>query len=176
MTATDLGPTHATHEVLNQPPPLDGYNLFTQDRALVDALRREGAEWAESHVTAFGEVVAGEPMPWGVQANGFPPVLRTYDRYGPRIDEVEYHPAWHELMRLSVRNGLHALPWREPRRGAHVARVVRAPPSACLGVPARKGCCRARSSTETARSAGIRCRGRGRGRPPPCRRCRWRRS
>jgi len=114
----------ATHEVLNQPPPLEGYNLFEQDRALVEALTREGAEWATERVAALGQIVGGEPMQWGVQANAYPPVLRTHDRYGRRIDEVEFHPAWHNLMRLAIQHGLHALPWREPRRGAHVARAA----------------------------------------------------
>src|SRR5262245_13903691 len=113
-----------THEVLNQPPPLVGYNLFTADRALVEGLRREGAGWAEERVARLGEIAGGEPLAWGVQANASPPVLRTHDRYGNRIDEVEFHPAWHELMRVAVAHGLHALPWREPQPGAHVARAA----------------------------------------------------
>src|ERR1043166_1973992 len=111
MAAADIDPGHTTHDVLNQPPPLEGYNLFTQDRALVESVRRDGAEWAAARIAVVGELVAGEPMRWGVQANAYPPVLRTHDRYGHRIDEVEFHPAWHDLMRLSVRHGLHALPW-----------------------------------------------------------------
>ncbi len=117
-------PSHPTHEVLNQPPPLEGYNLFTQDRALVEALHRDGAGWAEERVRQLGELASGEPMTWGVQANTHPPVLRTHDRYGHRIDEVEFHPAWHQLLRLAVEYGLHALPWREPRPGAHAARAA----------------------------------------------------
>ena len=113
-----------THEVLNQPPPLVGYNLFTADRALVEGLRREGAGWAEERAARLGEIAGGEPLTWGVQANASPPVLRTHDRYGNRIDEVEFHPAWHELMRVAVGHGLHALPWREPQPGAHVARAA----------------------------------------------------
>jgi len=124
MASTTLSAAHLTHDVLNQPRPLEGYNLFTQDRALTDALRREGAGWAGERAAALGELVGGEPMRWGVQANTFPPVLRTHDRYGHRIDQVEFHPAWHELMRMSVQHGLHALPWREPGRGAHVARAA----------------------------------------------------
>ena len=115
----------ATHTVFNQPPPFEGVNLFTADRALGEALRREGAAWAEDRARAFGEI-AGRPetIAWGYQANEHPPVLRTHDRAGHRIDEVELHPAWHELMRLAVEHGLHALPWREPRPGAHVARAA----------------------------------------------------
>ena len=113
-----------THEVLNQPPPLEGYNLFEQDRALGEALRREGGGWAEERCWRFGEILGGEPLAWGSQANENPPRLRTHDRYGHRIDEVEFHPAWHRLMDLAVTHELHALPWRQPRPGAHVARAA----------------------------------------------------
>jgi putative acyl-CoA dehydrogenase len=116
---------HPTHTVFNQPPPFEDVNLFTSDRALTDALRREGAEWAESQARTFGEIVGRrETISWGFQANEHPPVLRTHDRNGNRIDEVEFHPAWHALMALGVEHGLHALPWREPRSGAHVARAA----------------------------------------------------
>src|SRR5438552_2831770 len=90
-----------THEVANQPPPLEGYNLFTSDRVLIEAVRREAA-WADERVRRLGEIAGGEPLAWGRLANTNPPVLRTHDRYGNRIDEVEFHPAWHELMRLAV--------------------------------------------------------------------------
>ena len=113
-----------THEVLNQPPPLEGYNLFAEDRVLGEGLCREGAGWAEERVRKLGELAGGEALRWGVEANAHPPVLRTHDRYGHRIDEVEFHPAWHELMRLAVGHELHALPWRDPRPGAHVARAA----------------------------------------------------
>src|SRR5436309_15106606 len=114
----------ATHEVLNQPPPLQDYDLFTTDRALAEALGREGAGWAEERVRRLGAIAGGEPLRWGVLANANPPVLRTHDRYGNRIDEVEFHPAWHALMRLAVGHELHALPWRDTRPGAHVARAA----------------------------------------------------
>ena len=113
-----------THEVLNQPPPLVDYDLFTQDRVLSEALGREGAGWATERLETLGRLAGGEPIAWGVQANVNSPVLRTHDRYGHRIDEVEFHPAWHELMRLAVGHELHALPWRDPRPGAHVARAA----------------------------------------------------
>src|SRR5215468_3753305 len=113
-----------THEVFNQPPPLRDYNPFDCDRALGEALEREGAGWARGRAHQIGAIAGGPAIDWGVQANAFPPVLRTHDRYGHRIDEVEYHPAWHELMRVAVGHGLHALPWREPRPGAHVARAA----------------------------------------------------
>jgi putative acyl-CoA dehydrogenase len=115
---------YSTHEVLNQPPPLEGYNLFDADRALREALQREGAGWAEEHVRQLGALAGGDAIQWGFQANTHAPVLRTHDRYGHRIDEVEFHPAWHALMRAAVSHELHALPWRTPRPGAHVARAA----------------------------------------------------
>jgi putative acyl-CoA dehydrogenase len=124
MSMSDASPRHATHQVLNQPPPLTDYNVYLQDRALVAALHREGAAWAEDRVRTLGQLASGEPMVWGVQANTYPPVLRTHDRYGHRIDEVEYHPAWHALMQLAIAHELHALPWRDPQPGAHAARAA----------------------------------------------------
>ena len=113
----------ATHEVFNQPPPLEGYNAFDADRVLTEALRREGADWAEESARKLG-AICGRPQTirLGVEANENPPKLRTHDRFGTRIDEVAFHPAWHELLGLGVSHGLHALPWREPKPGAHVAR------------------------------------------------------
>ncbi|HSS76175.1 MAG TPA: acyl-CoA dehydrogenase family protein [Thermoanaerobaculia bacterium] len=116
---------HATHTIFNQPPPFEDVNLFTTDRALAEALRREGGEWAEERARTFGEIVGRrETIAWGFQANEHPPVLRAFDRTGRRIDEVEFHPAWHSLLALGVEHGLHALPWKEPRAGAHVARAA----------------------------------------------------
>jgi putative acyl-CoA dehydrogenase len=114
----------STHEVMNQAPPLEGYNLYEQDRPLVEAVRREGAEWAEPRIQALGDLLGGEPLTWGVQANVNPPVLRTHDRYGNRIDEVEFHDSWHKLLALAIENGLHSLPWTDPTEGAHVARAA----------------------------------------------------
>ncbi len=113
-----------THEVLNQPPPLEGVNLFASDRALAAGLAREGAGWAADRAHVIGAFTAGDAMRWGAQANAWPPVLRTHDRFGHRVDDVEFHPAWHELMRAAVAHELHALPWRHPRPGAHVARAA----------------------------------------------------
>jgi putative acyl-CoA dehydrogenase len=106
----------------NQPPPLEGYDLYGANRPLVEAVAREGAGWADDSLRAFGTQLGSEPLELGRLANEYPPRLRTHDRFGHRIDEVDFHPAWHELMRLGVEYGLHAAPWREPRTGAHVAR------------------------------------------------------
>ena len=114
-----------THEVLNQPPPLVDYNLFTRDRALREAVAREGGGWACGTLEELGRRLGtAEAMEWAALANENPPVLHTHDRYGRRRDEVQFHPAWHNLMRLSVEHGIHCLPWARPRPGAHVARAA----------------------------------------------------
>jgi len=112
------------HDVLNQPPPLEGYNVAASDTVLLEALDREGAGWARDRVVALGAIAGDEGFTWGNQANANPPVLRTHDRFGHRIDEVEYHPAWHTLMRTAVGAEIHGLPWRTPKPGAHVARAA----------------------------------------------------
>jgi putative acyl-CoA dehydrogenase len=108
----------------NQPPPLRGHNLFLENSPLAEALEREGAGWAAERVAAFAAGLDDEAREWGRLANESPPQLRTHDRFGNRVDEVEFHPAWHELMRTSIGQGLHALSWREPRPGAQVARAA----------------------------------------------------
>ena len=115
-------PRRGTHEVLNQPPPLEDYNLFEQDRPLREAVEREAGEWGLQRLSEFGAVVGGRPLRLGVLADRNPPVLRTHDRYGNRIDEVEFHPAWTECLELGIRASIPSLPWREPRPGAHVVR------------------------------------------------------
>ncbi|HYL64750.1 MAG TPA: isovaleryl-CoA dehydrogenase [Candidatus Methylomirabilis sp.] len=114
-----------THEVLNQPPPLTGYNLYLSDVALVEAVQREGADWATAQLNTLGKFLGTEEAQlWGFEANENEPVLHTHDRFGNRRDEVEFHPSWHGLMRTSIENRLHSLPWVEQRRGAHVARAA----------------------------------------------------
>lgn len=113
-----------THDVTNQPPPLEPHDLLEDDAALRGAIGRD-APWALDRVGAFAKFV-GSPQAaaWGRLANENPPKLRTHDRYGRRVDEIEFHPAWHELLQLSTRNAIHALPWLETRPGAHVARAA----------------------------------------------------
>jgi putative acyl-CoA dehydrogenase len=116
--------SHRTHEVANQPPPLEGRNLFDDNLALVEALTREGAGWALGRAREVGAAWGGAPLRWGFEANEHPPRLRTFDRYGHRIDEVEFHRAWHDLMDLAVRHELHSLPWTSAEPAAHVARTA----------------------------------------------------
>ncbi len=114
-----------THIVQNQPPPLEDYNVFTRDRALVEGVRRADAGWAEPQLRELGtRAGSAEAIQWGFDANANEPILHTHDRYGHRIDEVTFHPAWHALLNAAVAYGLHAAPWRGPRPGAHVARAA----------------------------------------------------
>ena len=117
----------------NQVPPLTGYNLFLSDRTLVQAVEREGVGWAREQITELGRLLgAEEAQRWGFEANENKPVLHTHDRFGNRRDEVMFHPSWHNLMRTSVANRLHCLPWEPDRTsgaaigrpGSHVARAA----------------------------------------------------
>jgi putative acyl-CoA dehydrogenase len=112
-----------THEIHNQTPPLENWNPFLSDVALEHALDREGAAWARDHVLRHSRQAGSEEVTaWGFLANENVPKLRTHDRFGQRIDEVVFHPAWHSLMRWSLGNEVHSLPWTKPGPGAWVAR------------------------------------------------------
>jgi putative acyl-CoA dehydrogenase len=112
-------------EVSNQPPPLEPYNLFASDTVLREAVKRERAGWAEDGLSALGATLGKrETIQLGFDANKYTPTLRTLDRYGHRLDEVDYHPAWHALMGIALRAGLHSSPWADPKPGAHVARAA----------------------------------------------------
>ncbi|MFL1546855.1 acyl-CoA dehydrogenase family protein [Pseudomonas sp. O39] len=113
-----------THDVTNQPPSLDGTNLYRIDLPLQEWSRRFGAGWAETRIDAYGALAGGPLMAAGFLANQNKPVFNSHDRYGHRIDLVEFHPAYHELMRTAVEHGLPSLPWAHPQSGAHVARAA----------------------------------------------------
>lgn len=118
-------PPFETHEVFNQPPPLIDVNLYTGDRPLQDAVEREGAGWAHRQLAEQGaELGRAETIEAGALANRHLPVLQTFDRFGRRRDVVEFHPAWHRMMALGIRYGLHAGPWEDGRAGSHVARAA----------------------------------------------------
>jgi putative acyl-CoA dehydrogenase len=120
----------ATHEVFNQSPPFQDVNLFTTDRALMEAVNREGGGSAARRLTAFGEACgSAAAFERGRLANENPPRLRPFDSKGHRLDVVEYHPAYHECMGISVAEGLHCSAWDhlaepggKPAPGANVAR------------------------------------------------------
>ncbi|WP_428951577.1 acyl-CoA dehydrogenase family protein [Streptomyces sp. cg35] len=116
----------STHTVTNQPPPLVGYDVFTADRALTEGLERHLdaalVETARAELTVLGSTAgSARAQEWGRLANEHPPVLRTHDRYGHRIDEVDFHPAWHSLMGEGVSAGLTAA-WARP--AGHLRRAA----------------------------------------------------
>jgi putative acyl-CoA dehydrogenase len=116
----------ATHQVLNQPPPLEGHDAATLDRALMEGVAREGAQGRVDEITSVGRRV-GDPT-WiraGEVVNRHGPELHTHDRYGHRIDVVEYHPAYHELMAVAVGEGLAGGPWADPGAAPHVTRAAK---------------------------------------------------
>jgi putative acyl-CoA dehydrogenase len=115
-----------THAVENQPPPLENYNLFAGDRALMEAVALQAPGCDVAELNAIGEL-AGKPetIALGFDANEHPPELRTHDRFGNRIDEVRFHPAWHALMQHAVERGLHGAPWSDPAPYAHLRRAVK---------------------------------------------------
>jgi putative acyl-CoA dehydrogenase len=114
-----------THAVSNQTPPLEGVDVFSSNLPLVEAVEREGAGWVRGRAAELGQLVGGAPqLSWGRLANENKPVLRTHDRYGNRIDEVEFHPAWHKLMQMGIENELHCLPWTSAEPSAHTARAA----------------------------------------------------
>ena len=116
---------YATHVVSNQPPPFEDFNAWHMNVPLREAVSAFGADWARLRLAACGARVGSA----GVQtlarlANRFVPELRTHDQYGHRIDQVEFHPAWHELLGLLRADEVHSLGWTEARVGAHVARAA----------------------------------------------------
>ncbi|HEX5371913.1 MAG TPA: isovaleryl-CoA dehydrogenase [Aquabacterium sp.] len=128
MTSSDLTMSHKTpfltHEVHNVPEPMPAYNAWTSDLALREAVTREGGAWAESSLTKYGALAGCELMELGRLANENRPKLRSFDRHGRRLDEVEFHPAYHEVMRQAMKHGVHSFSWRhEDQVGAHVARA-----------------------------------------------------
>ena len=133
MTVTGDGPFgrlpalpsdgYATHEVMNQATPFTGHNAFTGDRLLGEIARREKIGWADGLLADAGSTVASARVAkLARDANRNLPELKSHDRFGNRIDEIDFHPAWHELMALAIGHGTHALSWTARQPGAHVAR------------------------------------------------------
>lgn len=112
-------------EVFNQPTALENYNLFAADVALQKAVEQNGGAWNNENALAFGAILGkAETLELGNLANKNPPILKTHDRFGNRLDVVEFHPAYHELMRIGIENETHSLAWTSERAGAFVARSV----------------------------------------------------
>jgi putative acyl-CoA dehydrogenase len=114
-----------THDVLNQVPPLTGHDV-AEDPALLQAAQREGAGWASGDLHTLGALAGSAAVQQHARlANENPPVLRSHDARGNRIDEVEFHPSWHALMATAVGHGLHAAAWADQSPGGHVARAAK---------------------------------------------------
>ncbi len=114
-----------THEPENLGTELVDYDLYGQDAALVEAVKREGAGWADAELAGFGRFAgSAEYLDLGVQANRNPPELDTHDRFGRRVDLVRFHPAYHRLMQVAIERGMHSSPWTDPKPGANVARAA----------------------------------------------------
>jgi len=115
-----------THELSNLSRELCDFNMYTEDAALTEAVRREGGQSAEQDLVEFGKLTgSADYLELGNQANKALPEFDTHDRFGNRIDLVKFHPAYHQLMKTSIEHGLHASPWTAPGAGAHVARAAK---------------------------------------------------
>lgn len=125
MKSSSIYSGFSTHDVSNQATPLENYNAYQTDIALQHAVAREGGSFAEAQLIAMGNLVGGELIALGHTANINKPTLRTFDRFGHRIDQVEFHPAYHRLMQLGIAHGVPNFAWRnEATSGAHVARAA----------------------------------------------------
>ncbi len=114
-----------THEVINMPPHMGDQDLWSSDAALREGVAREGGGWAEAHLAQFGKQAgAEETFEKADQANRFSPELKTYDRHGMRINQIAFHPAYHELHTLAVSNGLPNFAWNNSKPGGHVAHAA----------------------------------------------------
>ncbi len=121
-----IGMAPTTHTVTNQAPPLVGYDVFTADRALTEAVERHVdpalIDGVRDELAELGRTAgSAQAQEWGAQANENPPKLRTHDRYGNRVDEVDFHPAWHRLLGKAVSSGL-TNAWGRP--AGHVRRAA----------------------------------------------------
>jgi putative acyl-CoA dehydrogenase len=113
-----------THKVFNQADPCVGHNAFTGDVALRELVARHAA-WSIPDATAIGALAGNETLQDAARlANDFEPQLRTHDRFGQRIDWVEFHPAWHQLMAAAFGHEVHSLAWTTPNGNGHFARAV----------------------------------------------------
>ena len=112
-----------THRVFNQPPALEDCNLYALDRPLQHWLRHLGGGWAQARLQAYGALAGGPLMEAGYLANENRPGLRSHDRYGHRIEQVDFHPAYHQLLSTAIEHGIPSLPWTDPGPGAQVVRA-----------------------------------------------------
>jgi putative acyl-CoA dehydrogenase len=115
----------STHEVVNQPAPPPAQDLLALDTPLREALAREAPAWVAERLAPLGRALGSDEVQrWGEDANRHPPELRLFDRHGRRLDEVHYHPAYHQLMHLACDNGWHAVAWEKEHQGGHQAHIA----------------------------------------------------
>jgi putative acyl-CoA dehydrogenase len=114
-----------THEVTNQPPEFAGRNLYLIDTAMREAVLREAGPWLDKRMTALGEVLGSErALELGDHSNRYPPELISFDRYGRRVDEVRFHPSYHELMTLAMEHNVHDVSWLVDEPGRHLGHAA----------------------------------------------------
>lgn len=116
-------PRGETHAVFNQPAPLENYNAYLSDTALQYWVKRFAGDWHQAALSSYGARVGGDLIEAGFAANKFKPEFSPHNRFGQRIDQVDFHPAYHTLMQTALEAGLHSLPWTDAKAGAHVARA-----------------------------------------------------
>lgn len=130
MTQTTSSTQHAdflanTHSVTNQARTLENYNAYQNDTALYEAVHRHGGAWADETISAHAlKTTTPEVIEWGFLANQYLPEFRSHDRQGYRVDQVNYHQSYHDLMQLALETGLHSTPWTDAKAGAQVARAA----------------------------------------------------
>ena len=124
-TPTTQPRPHVTHTVFNQSAPRVDINEYELNTVLVEAVNRHDAAWATSELTDVGTLVGSAQFQHDAkQANTITPELHTFDRWGNRIDEVEYHPSYHRIIAAAVEHGAHTRCWADPQPGSHVARAA----------------------------------------------------
>ncbi|MGX5201409.1 acyl-CoA dehydrogenase family protein [Aliikangiella sp. IMCC44632] len=116
-------PAIETHQVFNQPTALENYNAYTSDQVLNHYIEKFGGAWGQERLSDYGHQVGNQLLTAGFSANQFKPEFETHDRFGHRIDQVNFHPAYHQLMDSAIRAGHHSLPWTTPDLGSHVIRA-----------------------------------------------------
>lgn len=112
-----------THQVLNQPEPLTDYNAYNADRVLQFWIKAFDGEWGRHQLQKYGKLVGTTLQQAGFEANKFKPEFTPHDRFGHRVDQVDYHPAYHQLMSHAIAAKHHCLPWVDTRKGKHVVRA-----------------------------------------------------
>ena len=113
-----------THEVFNQPTALDPFSGFDGDQALQHWVKTFQGSWHHANLSEYGKRVGSDLFEAGFAANKYKPEFKSHSRFGERIDQVDFHPAYHQLMATAIESGHHSLPWTQKKMGAHVARAA----------------------------------------------------